>query len=136
MRSAPGAGARAPDDAAKLPEGTYVTSVMPGDRDTAGDSYIGPEGGLKWTMRLKDGKWTRTTDPVLPGTVGDVDGAGTYEVSGNEVTFRYTHPRVDATAPEVLRWSYYDGRLSFKPVRIIDRGMRVVYSAHPWHKQR
>ena len=113
-----------------------MTSVKPGDRDAAGDSYIGPASGLKWTMRLKDGKWTRSTDPVLPGTLDGVDGAGTYEVRGNEVTFHYTLPRVDATAPEVLRWSYYDGRLSFKPVRIIDRGMRVVYSAHPWHRQR
>ena len=36
-----------PDDAAKLPEGVYVTRVMPGDHDAAGDSYIGPERGYE-----------------------------------------------------------------------------------------
>ncbi|MDA0160758.1 TRAP transporter substrate-binding protein [Solirubrobacter ginsenosidimutans] len=128
--------APAPRDDAALPEGTYVTRLMPRDYDAGGVGYLGPREGLKWTVRLQDGKWTRTVDPVLPGTVGDYDGAGTYEVRGNEVTFRYTHPRVDASAPEVLRWSYYGGRLSIKEVRVIDGGMSVVYTAHPWRRVR
>ena len=121
------------DRAATLPDGTYVTKRTPRD---FGVEYDGPPKGVTATIRLKDGKWTRTIDPPPPGTVGGVDGAGTYDVRGNQVTFHYTHPVVDAEIPEVLRWSYYGGRLSLKTVRVTEPGMRVIYTAHPWRKQR
>ena len=43
---------------------------------------------------------------------------------------------VDAEIPEILHWSYYGGRLSLKTVRVTEPGMRIIYTAHPWRKQR
>ena len=59
-----------------------------------------------------------------------------HEVSRDKVTFHYTKPQVDALLPETLRFSYFDGRLTLKPVRVTDPGTFVMYSAHPWRKVR
>jgi hypothetical protein len=85
-------------------------------------------------MRLHDGKWVRLVRPKFRGQIGDVDGAGTYESHGEQVTFRYTYP--EAGLPETFRWSYYKGRLTFEAVDVIDRGARILHTAHPWRKIR
>ena len=37
-------------------------------------------------------------------------------------------------APEKVRWSYFDGQLTFGIVDVADTGSRVIYTAHPWRK--
>ena len=81
----------------------------------AGASTAGVVGaGYVWTTRLQDGHWA-------DGGPGDRRPGrrrgrrGTYEVHGDEVTFHYTKPVVDASPPETLRWSYYNGQLTWKP---------------------
>jgi hypothetical protein len=120
-------------DSPTIPNGVYVTRTTEED---AGNEWAWPEPAYTWTTRLRDGKWVRTVVPRSPDQVGDVDGAGTYEVHGDEVTFRYTHPELDASAPETLRWSYYDGRLTMEAVDVADGGARLIYTAHPWKKVR
>jgi TRAP-type C4-dicarboxylate transport system substrate-binding protein len=118
---------------ATFPEGVYeVTTDEP---DYAG-GYIGPKGGVIWTTRFANGKWTRTIDPAPRDKHPELDGAGTYEVHGDEVTFHYTYPEVDAQPPEVLHWSAYGDRLTLKAVRVLDSGALVFYTAHPWRKVR
>ena len=36
--------------------------------------------------------------------------------------------------PETVRWSYYDGQLTFAIVNVQDLSSRVIYTAHPWRK--
>ena len=88
-----------------------------------------------WTTRLKDGKWERWVSET-PDQIGYVDGAGTYEVDGDEVTFHYTKPVVNANSPETLRWSHYNGRLTLEAVDVGDGGATVIYTAHPWKRVR
>jgi hypothetical protein len=33
-----------------------------------------------------------------------------------------------------VRWSYFDGQLTFAIVDVADTGSRVIYTAHPWRK--
>jgi TRAP-type C4-dicarboxylate transport system substrate-binding protein len=123
------------DDSATIPNGVYVTETSRQDYQSRGEfSWSAPV--YTWTTRLRDGRWVRTVVPEFEDQVGDVDGAGTYEVHGDEVTFRYTHPEVDANAPETLRWSYFQGQLTMEAVNVTDRGARIIYTAHPWRKLR
>ena len=46
------------------------------------------------------------------------------------------HGENNVTAPETVRWSYFDGLLRFTIVDVFDHGSRVLYSAHPWRKIR
>ncbi|HEX6022062.1 MAG TPA: TRAP transporter substrate-binding protein DctP [Solirubrobacter sp.] len=121
--------------AATIPEGTYVVRTTREDflrrEDTAW-----PEPAYTWTNRLRNGRFTRLLDPPQRPDMyaGRLDGRGTYEVRGHEVTFRYTYPPFDAGLVETLRWSYFGGRLSFEPVDVVDVGRQVLYTAHPWQK--
>jgi hypothetical protein len=53
-------------------------------------------------------------------------------VHGNEVTFYWN--RVAGLTPETVRWSYYDGQLTFSVVTVQDQNGQVQYNEHPWHK--
>ena len=60
---------------------------------------------------------------------------GRYVVKGDEVTFTYTTCQSSGCiAPETVRWSYFDGQLTFAIVDVADTGSRVIYTAHPWRK--
>jgi TRAP-type C4-dicarboxylate transport system substrate-binding protein len=125
-----------PDDSAAIPNGVYVVTTTLEDHRRFGEySSEWSLGARTWTTRLKDGKWERWVSET-PDQIGYVDGAGTYEVHGDEVTFRYTKPVVDASSPETLHWSYYDGRLTLKIVDVADGGAKVIYTAHPWKRVR
>lgn len=136
--AAPRAGAaEETDDSATIPNGAYVVTTTRKDNERFGEySSAWARPSFKWTTRLRDGAWARTVVPRFEDQVGDVDGAGTYEVHGDEVTFHYTKPAIDASAPETLRWSYYRGRLTFEVLDVADRGARIIYTAHPWRSVR
>ena len=46
------------------------------------------------------------------------------------------HGENSVTAPETVKWSYFDGKLRFKIVGGRRHGSRVLYIAHPWVKIR
>lgn len=133
-----GRGAEETSASATIPNGAYEVTTTRKDNQRFGEygSEWSAEPAFDWTTRLNDGKWLRTVDPKFPGHPDERDGAGTYEVSDDEVTFRYTYPEVDANPPETLRWSYFDGRLTLEVVDVTDTGARIIYSAHPWRKVR
>jgi C4-dicarboxylate-binding protein DctP len=126
-----------PPGSASLPNGVYVVTTTRADYHNGGvynSDWSAPE--YTWTTTLHDGKWKRTVTPRFPGQVSDLDGAGTYQVHGDQVAFSYTFPVVDASPSETLRWSYYQGRLTLRVVDVADAGARVIYTAHPWQKIR
>lgn len=126
-----------PDASATIPNGVYVVTTTLEDHRRFGEySDEWSIGARTWTTRLKDGKWERWVVTEAPDQIRYLDGAGTYEVHGDEVTFRYTKPVVDASSPETLRWSHYNGRLTLKAVDVGDGGARVIYTAHPWKRVR
>jgi TRAP-type C4-dicarboxylate transport system substrate-binding protein len=123
------------NDSATIPDGVYVTRTTRKDYQSRGE-YGWSAPVYEWTTRLNDGKWVMTVIPEFEDQVGDADGAGTYEVHGDEVTFHYTHPAVDASPPETWRWSFYQGQLTFEAVDVADLGSRIIHIAHPWRKVR
>ena len=59
---------------------------------------------------------------------------GHYVVKGDEVTFYWNPTPTWVSAPETVRWSYFDGQLTFAIVDVADTASRVIYTAHPWRK--
>ena len=116
----------------KIPPGTYVTT------DTVADWRAGGQYGSDWekdttiTTHLNaDGTWHGTQSPDYPdqGPIG-----GRYVIKGDEATFFFTDCPTGCGGPETVRWSYFDGQLTFALVDVADTGSRINYLAHPWRK--
>jgi TRAP-type C4-dicarboxylate transport system substrate-binding protein len=117
----------------KIPPGTYVVT------DTVADFRAGGQFGDDWEKDI-----TFTTHLHADGTVSETQSPdykdqgpleGRYVVKGDEVTFTYTTCQSSGCiAPEIVRWSYFDGQLTFAIVDVADTGSRVIYTAHPWRK--
>ena len=60
--------------------------------------------------------------------------SGHYVVKGDEVTFFLSQAGGIWSATEKVRWSYFDGQLTFAIVDVADTSSRVIYTAHPWRK--
>jgi TRAP-type C4-dicarboxylate transport system substrate-binding protein len=115
---------------ATIPPGTYVTT------DTVSDFRAGGQYGSDWnkpttfTLRLYPNEtFSFIQRPAYPDTP---TARGRYVVKGDEVTLIW-----DAyleAAPVTLRWSYFDGQLTFTIVDVQDPGFRIISTAHPWHK--
>jgi TRAP-type transport system periplasmic protein len=113
-----------------IPPGTYVTV------DTVADFQAGGQYGndwnkaITWTWHLyPNGTVYLTQQPDYPD---QPSAHGRYVVHGDEVTFIW-----DAylgLTPETVRWSYYDGQLTFAIVSVQDTAGRIIYTAHPWRK--
>lgn len=115
----------------KIPPGTYATT------DTVADLEAGGVYGNDWN---KDVTWTivmRADGTVRETQVPDYKdqgpATGHYVVKGDEVTF-YLSQVTNWSATEIVRWSYFDGQLTFAIVNVADSGSRVIYTAHPWRK--
>jgi TRAP-type C4-dicarboxylate transport system substrate-binding protein len=115
----------------KIPPGTYVTT------DTVADFQAGGQYGDDWnkdvtwtTVMRADGTVRVTQSPDYPD---QGPATGRYVVKGDEVTF-YMSQKTDWSAVETVRWSYFDGQLTFAIVNVSDTGSRVIYTAHPWRK--
>jgi TRAP-type C4-dicarboxylate transport system substrate-binding protein len=116
----------------KIPPGTYVTT------DTVADWQAGGQYGDDWntaitytTVIRADGTLRETQAPDYPDQ-GPV--SGHYVVKGDEVTFFVSQPTENWSATERVRWSYFDGQLTFAVVDVADSSSRVIYTAHPWRK--
>jgi hypothetical protein len=116
----------------KIPPGTYVTT------DTVADWQAGGQYGDDWnkaitytTVIRADGTLRETQAPDYPDQ-GPL--SGHYVVKGDEVTFSWSQPTANWSATEKVRWSYFDGQLTFAIVDVADTSSRVIYTAHPWRK--
>jgi TRAP-type C4-dicarboxylate transport system substrate-binding protein len=115
---------------ATIPPGNYVTTDTVADFQAGG--VAGPDWNkpITWTYHFHaDGEIEQTQDPDYPDQ-GPI--YGRYVVHGDEVTFYWN--AASGLTPETVRWSYYDGQLTFSIVDVQDAGGQVLYSAHPWHK--
>jgi TRAP-type transport system periplasmic protein len=115
---------------ATIPPGTYVTTDTVAD--FAANGVFGPDWNtaILWTWHLyPNGTFYQTQQPDYPD---QPFGRGRYVVKGDEVTFSY-EAYMDEAA-ETLRWSYYDGQLTFSIVHVQDIAAQVIYTAHPWRK--
>jgi TRAP-type C4-dicarboxylate transport system substrate-binding protein len=115
----------------KIPPGTYVTT------DTVADFEAGGVYGSDWN---KDVTWTivmradgTVRETQAPDYQDQGPATGHYVVKGDEVTF-YLSQVTNWSAIETVRWSYFDGQLTFGIVDVADTGSRVIYTAHPWRK--
>jgi TRAP-type C4-dicarboxylate transport system substrate-binding protein len=115
----------------KIPPGTYATT------DTVADFQAGGQYGddwnkdVTWTTVLRaDGTMRVTQSPDYPD---QGPATGRYVVKGDEVTFSLSQ-KTGWSAVETVRWSYFDGQLTFAIVNVSDTGSRVIYTAHPWRK--
>jgi TRAP-type C4-dicarboxylate transport system substrate-binding protein len=116
----------------KIPPGTYMVT------DTVADFEAGGQYGPDWEKDI-----TFTTYLHADGTDHETQSpdykdqgplTGHYVVKGDEVTFYWNPSPTGNLTPETVRWSYFDGQLTFAIVDVADTASRVIYTAHPWRK--
>ena len=120
-------------DGPRIPPGTYEARVTAQDFLDAGQ--VGNpefEQTITFTYVLRpDGTFRETQQPDFPDQ-GPSDGR--YDVDGYQVTFKYLHndfPESGYIAPETMRWSSYDGTLTFTDVHAADEAGDAIYGV-PW----
>jgi TRAP-type C4-dicarboxylate transport system substrate-binding protein len=115
----------------KIPPGTYVTTDTVADFQAAGAYGADWDKDITYTNVFRaDGTFFGTQSPDYPDQ-GPV--SGHYVVKGDEVTF-FVSQAGGWSATETVRWSYFDGQLTFAIVDVADAGSRINYLAHPWRK--
>ncbi|HET6190860.1 MAG TPA: TRAP transporter substrate-binding protein DctP [Trebonia sp.] len=115
----------------KIPPGTYVTTDTVADFEADGPYGNDWNKDITWTIVMRaDGTVRETQVPDYPD---QGPATGHYVVKGDEVTF-YLSQGPNWSATETVRWSYFDGQLTFAIVNVADSGSRVIYTAHPWRK--
>jgi hypothetical protein len=110
---------------AGFPMGTFETKITTTDLFNAGWRDYNDAHWETLTFN-KDGTWR---DVVFhPRFKDQPPFSGKYVVTGHELRLLGT--------PDVLHWSYADGKLTLRVVHVPDRLGRIVYTAHPWTKTR
>ena len=115
---------------ATIPPGTYVTSDTVADWQAGGVYGADSNVTVTYTWHLYPNGTMYV--PQQPVQADQPFGRGRYVVHGDEVTFIWD--AYMGLTPETVRWSYYDGQLTFAIVNVQDLGSRVIYTAHPWRK--
>lgn len=113
-----------------IPSGTYQVTVTKEEWAAAG--FIGRDfrADVTYTWVLKsDGTLQVTQRPDYPDQ-GPL--SGRYAVRGDTVTFTYDPSPTGSLSPEVVRWSFFKGTLSFTVVAV-DSGGSLIYGK-PWRK--
>jgi TRAP-type C4-dicarboxylate transport system substrate-binding protein len=112
---------------ATIPPGTYVTTDTVADLQAVGDYGRDWSKPITYTTHFyRNGTFYQTQQPDYPDQPFI---RGRYIVKGDEVTFN--SPTLNDN-PEIVRWSYYDGQLTFTIVNV-QPGDQYIY-AHPWRK--
>jgi hypothetical protein len=115
---------------ATIPPGVYVTTDTTADFHAHGQYGRDTDKDVVYTSTFRaDGSFLETQRPDYPDQ-GPV--RGRYQVVGDTVTFTF-EPQARLT-PETVRWSYYQGQLTFQIVSVQDPGGLVYYTAHPWRR--
>lgn len=114
---------------ATIPPGGYVTTDTVANFENGGVDGPDFEAPVTTTTYFyANGTFYQTQQPKYPD---QPPAYGRYVVKGDEVTF--SSPFFSDN-PEIVRWSYYDGELTFSIVSVQDPGGVVLYTAHPWRK--
>jgi TRAP-type transport system periplasmic protein len=120
---------------ARIPNGVYVVTDTYKDWSAGGVINKDFKTAITYTTTMSNGRWYQTQSPNYPDQ-GPF--SGTYSVRGDKVVFVMlkagAHGQNSIDAPEVVRWSYFDGQLRFAIVNVTDSGSKVLYTAHPWRK--
>jgi TRAP-type C4-dicarboxylate transport system substrate-binding protein len=115
----------------KIPPGTYVTTDTVADFEAGGQYGSDWNKDITWTIVMRADGTVRETE--VPDYPNQGPATGHYVVKGDEVTFSVSQ-KTGWSAVETVRWSYFDGQLTFAIVSVSDTGSRVIYTAHPWRK--
>ena len=86
---------------------------------------------ITFRTRLRAGRWSQTLDPTCPSRDRS---AGPTRSTATRLRSSCSRPKSEVTAPETVRWSYFNGQLRFENVEVADFASRVLYTAHPWRK--
>ena len=111
-----------------FPEGTFQTIITRQDLRRENSQFPYP-GTL--TLIVKGGTWRGILTPRTPG---QPDAGGRVIVRGDQVTFVLEFPPEAKGTRDVLKWSYFQDRLTFKVVDVEDAGARFGYTVHPYRK--
>jgi hypothetical protein len=106
------------------PPGTYLTKITAADLYRAGL----PIEDAHWdalTLRA-DGTWRDVW--FHPRVADQPPATGRYVVTGDRMRMLGT--------PDLVRWHYANGALTFSIVHVPDQLARLGYTAHPWIKIR
>jgi TRAP-type C4-dicarboxylate transport system substrate-binding protein len=114
----------------RFPEGTFETMITRQDLIRAGLNQF-PNYPATQTMIVKDGTWRAFLTPRRPE---QPDAGGRVIVRGDQVTFVVEYPPEGKGTRDVLKWSYFQNRLTFQVVDVPDAGARLGYTAHPYRK--
>jgi TRAP-type C4-dicarboxylate transport system substrate-binding protein len=119
-----------------IPDGTYVTTTSVADLRAQGQYGDDWNKAIVWRFKIHDGQWIETQQPDYPDQGGC---RGPFIVKADQVTFNFdpdptTDPGCSESSPEVLKWSYYAGKLAFQIVDVQDTASRAIYVSHPWRK--
>jgi len=114
----------------QFPEGTFQTIITRQDLIRAGLNHF-PNYPATQTMVVKDGTWRGFLTPRRPE---QPDAGGRVIVEGDQVTFVVEYPPEGKGTRDVLKWSYFHDRLTFRVVDVPDPGARLAYTAHPHRK--
>jgi hypothetical protein len=112
-------GAAAPRGA--FPEGTFQTKIT--RADLGGTGF--PSDNAHWeTLTFHNGTWRDIW--FHPRRADQPPAGGRYVVHGHELTL--------LPVGDVVRWSYYRDKLTFRIVDVADSFARLTYTAHAWRR--
>jgi hypothetical protein len=108
-----------------FPTGTFETILTRADVVKAG---FPPENAHWETLTFrKNGTWWDVW--FHPRRADQPPGGGKYTVRGDTLT-------LTPAGPDVVKWSYFQGQLTFRIVSVPDAFAQFTYTAHPWRKIR
>jgi TRAP-type C4-dicarboxylate transport system substrate-binding protein len=108
-----------------FPTGTFETVLTRSDVVNAG---FPPENAHWETLTFrKNGTWWDVW--FHPRRSDQPPGGGKYTVRGDTLT-------LTPAGPDIVKWSYFRGQLTFRIVSVPDAFAQFTYTAHPWRKLR
>jgi hypothetical protein len=115
-----------------IPPGTYQVTVTKEQMAAGGLAGVDWQADITFTWIIEaDGTFRETQQPDYPDQ-GPV--SGKLEYSGdNHATFTLDPGPTGSLSPETVRWSFYQGTLTFTVISVEDQGSRLIY-AQPWRK--
>ena len=109
-----------------IPPGTYQVTVTKEQMAAAGLVGVDWQADITYTFTFEaDGTVRDTQQPDYPDQ-GPMSAKLVY--SGDEVTMTW-----GGLSPETVRWSFYQGTLTFTVISVQDQGSRAIYE-QPWRK--
>jgi hypothetical protein len=118
----PDASAQQAKSQGRFPEGRFESRITKKEYVDSGST---PPYAIPFRITMRNGRWHTNEDPTY---------SGPYLVDGDKLTFLYDAPPEVVGQRDVMTWSYYRGKLTFKDISVVDPTAEVIYAAHPWRK--